>query len=157
MLVWTQHNIDVNSFLETELSSVITGRPASNLTSDVSHRSLLPFTRLPIVMWKYVLPLLQLEILVNGYVARISCNTKMRLQSKFTLPAFFILFYFFSNTVLQRKQKYFNFKEIRTSFLSDITLRAKIKWKNFWTFSCHISNRRYFGRFFWSLKLLNRE
>ena len=35
-------------------------------TKDVSHNNLLPRTRFPMVMWKYVFPLLQLEILVNG-------------------------------------------------------------------------------------------
>lgn len=53
-----------------------------NLTSDVSHRSRLPFTKLPIVMWKYVFPLLQLEILVKGYVASISCINKSILTSR---------------------------------------------------------------------------
>lgn len=36
------------------------------LTRDVSQSSLLPRTRFPMVIWKYVLPLLQLEILVKG-------------------------------------------------------------------------------------------
>ena len=38
----------------------------------VSHNSLEPRTRLPIVMWKYVLPLDQLEIRVNGWVTNTS-------------------------------------------------------------------------------------
>lgn len=42
------------------------------LTKEVSHSSLLPRTRFPMVMWKYVLPLLQLEILVKGWVVRMS-------------------------------------------------------------------------------------
>ncbi|MEQ2197694.1 hypothetical protein XENOCAPTIV_002118, partial [Xenoophorus captivus] len=42
------------------------------LTSDVSQSSLLPRTRFPMVMWKYVLPLLQLEIFVKGCVIRMS-------------------------------------------------------------------------------------
>ena len=41
-------------------------------TRDVSQSSLLPRTRLPMVMWKYALPLLQLEIFVNGYDMSIS-------------------------------------------------------------------------------------
>lgn len=36
------------------------------LTRDVSHKIRFPRTRFPIVMWKYVLPLLQLEILLKG-------------------------------------------------------------------------------------------
>ena len=40
--------------------------------SVVSQRSFEPRTRLPIAIWKYVPPELQLEILVNGCVARIS-------------------------------------------------------------------------------------
>ncbi len=51
------------------------------LTSDVSHRSLLPWTRFPIVMWKYVFPLLQLEILVKGYVVKISCGWRREIQT----------------------------------------------------------------------------
>lgn len=47
-----------------------------SLTSDVSHRSLLPWTRFPIVMWKYVFPELQFEIFVNGYVVKISCGQR---------------------------------------------------------------------------------
>ena len=43
-------------------------------TNVVSQSSLLPCIKLPIVMLKYVVPLLQLDILVNGYTARISCN-----------------------------------------------------------------------------------
>ena len=46
-------------------------------TSEVSHSSLLPLTRLPMVTWKYVFPLLQLEILVKAWVVRMSCpNTE---------------------------------------------------------------------------------
>lgn len=38
------------------------------LTNGVSHKSLPPLTRFPMVIWKYVLPLLQFEIFVNGWV-----------------------------------------------------------------------------------------
>lgn len=53
-----------------------------SLTSDVSHRSLLPWTRFPIVMWKYVFPELQFEIFVKGYVVKISCG--QRKHNKYT-------------------------------------------------------------------------
>ena len=43
-------------------------------TRDVSKRNLLPLSGLPMIMWKYVFPLLQLEIFVKGYDMRISCK-----------------------------------------------------------------------------------
>ena len=52
-----------------------TAKTQQYLTKVVSQSSLLPCIRLPIVMLKYVVPLLQLDILVNGYTARISCNS----------------------------------------------------------------------------------
>jgi len=46
-----------------------------SFTKVVSQSNLLPWIRLPIVILKYVVPLLQLDILVNGYTARMSCNS----------------------------------------------------------------------------------
>ena len=65
---WTKWQAKGCNFLRTQ-------RARWSLTSCVSHSSLLPRTRLPIVMWKYVLPLDQFEILVNGWVARMSCTS----------------------------------------------------------------------------------
>lgn len=63
-------------------------------TREVSHSSLLPLTRFPMVMWKYVFPLLQLEILVKGWVVRISCQNigRPKLHCSFWITGYNTIF-----------------------------------------------------------------
>lgn len=60
-------------FIFVNISDMYDVRRSSILyPNDVSHSSLDPLTKLPMVIWKYVLPEDQFEILVKGCVTKIS-------------------------------------------------------------------------------------
>lgn len=60
--------VSMREMQEVSKSSILQPR-------EVSHSSLEPRTKLPIVMWKYVLPEDQFEMRVNGCVTRMSYKT----------------------------------------------------------------------------------
>ena len=65
--------IDLCLFIVVSMSEIYDVKRSSILYPKlVSQRSFDPRTRLPIVMWKYVLPDDQLLILVNGCVTKMS-------------------------------------------------------------------------------------
>lgn len=57
--------VSISDIYEVSRSSIL-------YPNDVSHNNFEPRTRFPIVIWKYVLPEDQFEILVNGCVTKMS-------------------------------------------------------------------------------------
>lgn len=62
--------VNINEIYDVKRSSIL-------YPKDVSHNNFEPRTKFPIVIWKYVLPDDQFDILVNGCVTNISCKIKI--------------------------------------------------------------------------------